>query len=263
MKTFLLAIATSFLLQSCIFTIIDSNNCISGKGSIITETYTVSEFSSVVHETVFDIEIIQGDEYEIIIEGHENMIDEVDLSISSRGVLTIDLVGKCYNTFDLKVYVTLPYIESVKLESTGDIFLSGFTGLDDLRILNNSTGTIWCTDYLEIEGKLDIRSKSTGDVDIVAAAHKVNVDISSTGDVTIFGECYEQSVRTSSTGHYKAFDLLSEICSVMSNGTGDAEVNVSNKLSISINSTGDVFYTGSADVFISDNSVGDATYVPW
>ncbi|MDA3817704.1 MAG: DUF2807 domain-containing protein [Prolixibacteraceae bacterium] len=260
-KLYLLLILTSAFLQSCIFTIIDGPDCISGEGEIISETYSVSDISSVVVESVFNVEILQGDEPFVEIAGHENMIDEVDLSVNSRGVLTIDLESGCYNNFELTVFVTTPVLESVKLESTGDIYIDGFEDLSNLNITNNSTGTIWSEDYIIIDDKLDIRNNSTGDVDLIVSAPDINVDIDGTGDVILFGECYEQSIRTDGTGHYKAFDLLSEIASVNSNGTGDVEVNVSEELTIRLNSTGDVFYTGTASVQISDNGTGDAIYV--
>jgi hypothetical protein len=193
--------------------------------------------------------------------GHENMIDEVDLRINSRGVLNIDLAGGCYNDFELTVFVTTPVLESVKLESTGDIYIDGFDDLGSLDITNNSTGTIWSNKYITLDDELDIRNNSTGDVDLIVSARDINVDIDGTGDVILFGECYEQNVRTDGTGHYKAFDLLSEVASIYSNGTGDVEVNVSEELTIRLNSTGDVFYTGIATTQISDNGTGDAIYV--
>ncbi|HKK82235.1 MAG TPA: head GIN domain-containing protein [Prolixibacteraceae bacterium] len=260
-KLYLLLIITPLLLPSCIFTIIDDSDCISGKGAIVSETYSVSEFTAVELESVFNVEILQGDEPFIEIVGHENMINEVDLWVNSRGELNVDLAGGCYNDFELTVFVTTPVLESVKLESTGDIYIGGFDDLDNLDITNNSTGTIWSDEYLNLSDELDIRSNSTGDVDLIVSASDINVDIDGTGDVILFGECYEQSVRTDGTGHYRAFDLLSEICSVSSNGTGDVEVNVSEELTIRLNSTGDVFYTGTAGVEIRDNGTGEAIYV--
>ncbi|MCF8363600.1 MAG: DUF2807 domain-containing protein [Prolixibacteraceae bacterium] len=244
-----------------LFTIIDDSNCISGRGAIVSETYSVSEFTAVELESVFNVEILQGDQPFIEILGHENMIDEVDLWVNSRGVLNIDLAGGCYNNFELTVFVTTPVLESVKLESTGDIYIDGFEDLSHLYITNNSTGTIWSDKYLIVSDELDIRNNSTGDVDLIVTAPDINVDIDGTGDVILYGECYEQSVRTDGTGHYKAFDLLSEIASVNSNGTGDVEVNVSEELTIRLNSTGDVFYTGTASVQINDNGTGEVSYV--
>lgn len=260
-KLYLLLILTPFLFQSCILTIIDDSACISGQGDIVSETFTISEFSDVEHESVFDVEIIQGDAYEITIEGHENMIDEVEIWVNSRGVLNIDLAGACYNDFKLTVFVVTPFLESVKLESTGDIYIDGFENLDYLDITNNSTGTIWSNKYLILSDELNIWNNSTGDVDLIVSAPDINVDIDGTGDVILFGECYKQNVRTDGTGDYKAFDLLSELCTVVSNGTGDAEVFASRKVNITVNSTGDVFYAGEADAVIKENSVGDAVYV--
>ena len=106
MKTKILLIVCfiAFLatMQSCIDPYCPVSKCVNGNGSIVSEEFLLDNFNSVVSKTVVDIEIIQGEEQKVLVEGHENMIHELWLRVSN-GRLDIDLPdGKgfvCLNCF--------------------------------------------------------------------------------------------------------------------------------------------------------------------
>ena len=61
-----------------------------GSGPIVSEEVELTEFTGVTANTVIDVEIVQGDEQLVVVEGHENMIEMMDLYVS-RGILNVDL----------------------------------------------------------------------------------------------------------------------------------------------------------------------------
>lgn len=250
-------IVSSFLIalsfSSCVF---DHSFCMVGSGPIVTREFDLASFNAVIDQTVVDVEIVQGDEQKIVAEGHENIMDQLDMAVSGEE-LEIDLRHGSYSSFKMKIYITVPTLESVIINSTGDVKVGGFKNLKSIDLISNSTGDLIVDGLLEVDEELLVKNRSTGDIDINVNAREINTVLSSTGDVKVRGNCNRQSVELSSTGDYNAYGLNSDDCSVETSGTGDAFVTVSDELDVVIRSLGDVHYKGSPRVSISDNSLGD------
>lgn len=258
-KLIVIALALLAGTQSCYFHINDGF-CLSGSGNVVSEEFTLSEFTEVENQTVVDVEIVQGDEQKVVVEGDQNIMDQLQMNVHGNE-LSIDLRDGCYNHFELKVYITVPYLEKVSVKSTGDVFIDDFDGLDYLTLKTSSTGDIIGTGVLEVDNVLELRTSSTGNIDLEAYTYDLNASISGTGDITLVGSCKNQDVEMNSTGKYKAYDFESENCTIRVSGTGDAKLNVSEQLDVHISSTGDVYYLGSPRVDVTDNGVGDLVHV--
>jgi hypothetical protein len=81
--------------------------------------------------------------------------------------------------------------------------------------------------------------------------------LSGTGDHVFEGSCVYQDIDMDGTADYSAYDLESEICDIICDGTGDAKLNVSEELNVSIKSVGDVYYIGNPTITINDTSIGN------
>ena len=258
----LLFVAVAFLAgtQACVGPFFNDTACITGRGEIVTDTAEIATFNSIVNETVVDLEIMQGNSQLVIVEGHENMIDELELKVS-KGELTVDLVKGCYNNVKLKVYITIPNLEAVTVESTGDVKMGGFNNLQSLYIGVKSTGDLKCEGTLIVDKTLEIESESTGSILLNTLTDEVLTYMSGTGNVTIGGSCNSQTVELSSTGSYRGFDLDSETCEVRNSGVGDAKVYVTDQLDVRISSVGSVYYMGDPTVSVTDTGVGDLVHI--
>jgi hypothetical protein len=250
-----LIFASIFGLQSCLYYVHD-NFMISGTGAIVSEVFEANEFTGVVAQTVIDIDIIQGDEQEIMVEGHQNMMNFIELYVSG-GNLYVDLKPGSYNNFKLKVYLTIPTLESVRVESTGDISIGAFKDLENLEITVRSTGDVISTGWLDISKELNLKTQSTGKVNLLIDVDDIYAEVNGTGSVNLEGNCINQTVELGSTGNYNAYDLESDYCDVRVNSVGDAKVSVNESLDAYISSVGNVFYKGNPKVNIYDRGVGD------
>lgn len=250
-----LIFASIFGLQSCLYYVHDTL-MISGTGPIVTEVFEADEFTGVVAQTVIDIDIVQGDEQEIVVEGHQNMIDFIELYISG-GNLYVDLKPGSYNNFKLKVYLTMPTLESARVESTGDISIGAFKDLENLEVTVRSTGDVISTGWLLIKNNLNLKTQSTGKVSLMIDVDDIYAEVNGTGSVNLEGDCINQTVELGSTGNYNAYDLESEKCDVRVNSVGDAKVTVNESIDAYISSVGNVFYKGNPKVYIYDRGVGD------
>ena len=228
---------------------------ISGSGPIVTQTFDLASFDEIASETVIDVEVVQGDSQKVVAEGNENMMEFIELKVINNK-LHVDLRSGCYNHFEMKVYVTMPTIREVELESTGNVYLSEFTNLKSLNLYLSSTGNINFDGLTEIENKLNVRNSSTGNIFMNMNCDEVEVHATSTGNVTLKGSCNTQQVDLNGTGNYNGFELFSKECSVTTNGTGDAKVNVSDILNAKIRSIGSIYYKGDPKVYVQDSSIG-------
>ena len=250
-----LAIALMAGMQSC-YIHFDDAFCMSGSGYVVTEEFELSNFSMVENQTVVDVEIVQGDEQKVVVEGDNNIIDQLQLYVHGNE-LSIDLREGCYKNFNITVYITVPYLEKVSVKSTGDVTIDDFEDLDYLTLKTSSTGDIIGTGVLEVSDVLELKTSSTGNIKLEAYTFDLVADITGTGDITLAGNCKNQNVEMSSTGKFKAYDFESENCTIRVSGTGYAKINVSEQLDARISGTGDIYYLGNPRINISDNGVGD------
>jgi hypothetical protein len=255
--TFILfALLSASIIQGCVHPPCYNSPCTSGFGEIISSEFLLDNFTSIANETVVKVEVEQGDEQRVVVEGYENLIDEIDLRVIN-GKLRVDMNNGCYNNINLSVFITVPTIEKVAVESTGNIILGEFEGLNSLELLVKSTGNIRSTGMLKIDGTLYIDSRSTGNIVIEADAFEINSSIDGTGNISLTGNCTEQYVETSSTGGYNAYKLYSDACTVYSNGIGAVKVNATNILDATVNSIGNVYYKGNPEnVSVNTTSLG-------
>lgn len=256
----IISIALFSGMQSCIVSFNDDTNCIKGTGSIVSEEVAVDPFNVVINETVVDVEIVQGVSQSVIVEGHQNMIDELSLRVSNNK-LSIDLKGGCYNSFELKVYITVPNLTALTIESTGDMKLGSFDSIQSLYVGIKSTGDLYCNGTLIIDHLFEIESESTGKIELNVITDEIVAYMSGTGNITLSGSCNSQYIELSSTGSYSAFDLDSEDCEVKNSGVGDVKVYVTNNLDVSISSVGSVYYMGDPVVKVNDKGVGNLIHV--
>ncbi len=259
-KLTLIAIFTLMIfgMSSCYFD--HSSFCITGTGPIVTREFDLESFNSISAQTVYDVEIVQGNEQKVVAEGNENMMEQLELRVFNDK-LECGLINNCYSTFKMKIFITVPDLEKVEVNSTGDIRIGEFKGLKSLTLNSTSTGNIKADGVFRIDNNLTIRSTSTGDIEINAETDEINTYMSSTGNVKVSGSCNVQTIDLSSTGSYYGYQLTSKDCSVVSSGTGDTYVNVDENLDVVICSVGDVLYKGNPRVHINDTSVGSLVSV--
>ena len=84
-----------------------------------------------------------------------------------------------------------------------------------------------------------------------------DTEIDGSGDVVVSGEVDFQRLEIDGSGDYWALDLTSARGVLDINGSGDADVFVTEELRIRINGSGDVHYAGGAQLITEINGSGD------
>jgi hypothetical protein len=224
-KLLLAGLALAVLFSSCeeIFA-----KRIKGNGNIITQSRSVSGFSSVDVSGSIDIYASMDSSTSVRVEADENLQEYIQIE-NEGGVLRVH----SKNGFNLrpssqiKVYVASSNFNRFEASGSCDIYGQN-------KISSNSP-----IDF-DLSGSCD----ATMDVN----SPKISADLSGACKVNLKGQTKNLTVKGSGSTTIKCFDLLSENANIDISGAGDAEVYASVKLDIGVSGAGDVRYKGNANV---------------
>ena len=219
----------SLMLTSCVVDLDDDRGifgrCVDGDGPIVTRTINLPTIEGVDLELPAKVYISQGDEQSIVIEGKENIIDELELDVRDQ-IWEIDS-DRCLRDIDeLNIFITLESIRYLKISGSGEIVSEDFLNTDDIE--------------LYISG--------SGDMDLGLRSDDIDSRISGSGTIILEGSADTLDFEISGSGDYRAFDLESRRAFIKISGSGDAEVFVQDELVVEIRGSGDVIYRGNPTV---------------
>jgi len=238
----LLAIITvfSFSLTSCYFDFDDdgrspdfSNNCEEGFGSTVTQELNLSEFTGFELNVDAQVYIREGDDLEVTVKGQENIIDELETRVRND-IWEIEFDDCIENSDVLRIFITSPNLNFIANNGSGKIQSDDILRINDLEIKNNGSGAI----QLSVEADIiTARNTGSGKLEIEGVAATLDANIRGSGDL-------------------QAFDLLAKDGQVEIDGSGDAQVNISDFLEIMIEGSGDVYYKGNPDLKVTTRGSG-------
>ncbi|MBE7176789.1 MAG: DUF2807 domain-containing protein [Mucilaginibacter polytrichastri] len=182
-----------------------SKENISANGNVNTESRDLSGFSSIESHGSNPIHIAYGKTFELTVRGSENLLRKYQTRVVN-GTLRLGYDAISIRNDDVEVWVTLPEIEKIGLNGSGNVDISGAFP-NDTRL------------------KIDLRGSS----DILArdlfAAEELRVDIAGSG-----------SLKLEKIQAKKAYITMA--------GSGEVFASVSQKLDIRISGSGAVYYWG-------------------
>ncbi len=220
-----------------VFTACDEHGiCEKADGPIVTEVFELEEFEKFDLCISANVELIQGDEQKVIVEGPLDAVNEIKRNVSN-GEWRIDfeecMRGNALN--DLKIFITLPEIEAVKITGSGDVKAETAIEADQLD--------------LEITG--------SGNIDMEVVANEIDAKVSGSGDYELWGTTDDIYFKVSGSGKLKGFDLEAKTAAVRISGSGDARLTALEELDVNISGSGDIYYRGYPAMSIDISGSGD------
>lgn len=204
---------------SCSFKVNDADS-----GKEISTSYPIASFEKISNNGVCDIHYVQSDRTSLRVEGRENMINKLIISVDKKTkTLNIDVKNKKFNfgNSDIDIYVTSPDIVEVNNRGVGDVELKKID-TDTLRISNKGVGDIEIDGlvcdaiYIDNKGVGDIdgdristqlsgvTNKGVGDVELTFnQCGYLNCKNSGIGDIDIKGNVKKHSVTSTGMGSVK------------------------------------------------------------
>ncbi len=158
------------------------NNCLDGRGAIVSESRSFSDFHSIDNSIFADILLIQGSQEDVLIEAQQNILQEVKTKVIN-GVLKITH-GRCLDIDDpVVLHVTIPVIKSLTVTGVGDVISQNDLDVSDLKITLTGVGNF---DLEGIAATLDINLTGTGKVKTFGLnTDKCTVRIAGVGDAEV------------------------------------------------------------------------------
>lgn len=199
---------------------------IKGNGNQTTIERSVGEYDGVTLSGWFDVEIIEGKEGNLTIEGESNLLEYIVTEVKN-GKLILK-VQKGYNlkpsSWDKGIKITVPVesINSLALSGSGDIV--GKTTIKTNEFKTAMSGS--------------------GDIDITLDADSVDAAMSGSGDITLKGNTIDFKAVISGSGDIKAYDLQADNVTATISGSADIKVTANKMLQARVSGSGDISYRG-------------------
>ena len=194
---------------------------VEGHGKVVTRERKTDSFTGLKVSSGIDVYLKQGNNEAVSVEADENLHEYI-LTEVRNGVLNVYSEYNIREAQRKRVYVTMKEVNSVKTTSAGDVYGESPINSD----------------------KLELSASSAGDIKLEVNAKSLDVDISSSGDISLTGETDRLRADLSSAGDLNAYDLKSREADISVSSAGDANVNVSERITARASSAGDVNYKG-------------------
>ncbi len=257
--------------------------CISPEGDRVTRNLFYKDFTEVNVSIQCELTLVEGPDFEIVIEAAENIIDALEDESSVVGDdLNLDLNGcSRLDKNDVKIRITLPFLEEIKIEGDASVATEGIYGnVDDLQIklrgdakldllfaeINECHLDILGDAVVELEANMQhfeidihgdgiIRSKDvtthTAKVEILGdgfveldITEEVEINIQGDGECVMTGEVANQSIEITGDAEIRNHNLIATNTDIRIIGDAYCEVHVVDELDIRITGDGEVCYKG-------------------
>ncbi len=200
-----------------------SCNVKTGSGNIISETRQVGKFEGIRSSGSIDIEVKNGDNFFVEIEGDDNILPYVITEVKNDMINVHFKSGTSFRNVHVKAYITSPVINKITVSGSGDIISKNILKDDD---------------------QIELRISGSGNIAAPVDAPQVEAIISGSGQINLKGrtKIFEGSV--SGSGDLKCRELLAENSNVKISGSGTAHVFASLRLKALSSGSGNIYFSG-------------------
>ncbi|MEA3495267.1 MAG: head GIN domain-containing protein [Bacteroidota bacterium] len=216
-------IATFFILS--LFLSSCSVKCEKGSGVVVKEVRELDEFTSIELSSSADVYITQGDEQSVYIEIDDNVLEFVKTEVKGNE-LEIYTKGCIITSSKLKVFVTMKSLKDIDISGSGEIHGENQFHSNEMSLDVSGSGKI----FLSLQTN-DLKTK-----------------ISGSGEITLEGNANKHNISISGSGDLNAFKLKTVETDIDLSGSGEAFIDVVQKLDAKVSGSGDVEYNGDPKV---------------
>lgn len=207
----------------------NNQEVLEGNGKLITREVSVSPFSVLKANGVYELKLSQGNKESVKIEADENLQDLFQVK-NEGNRLVIDMKNlenkNLKSKNKLRVYVTFKSLKQMELQMVGNVDADERLTFDNLAVNNHSVGNV----------ALNLK------------ANKLDLDNHSVGNVTLSGEAQNAVIAHKSVGNLQAGDFVVQTINIDNSGIGSAQVNATKELKVKDNMMGKVKNKGAATV---------------
>lgn len=233
----LFSLITVFSVSSCFIDIDDDgtdSTCLRGSGPIVSEEMELNRIDGINLKLPGTVYLRQGDVQKVVVEGQSNIVDYLERTVKG-GMWEIEVDRCVRNMEELRIFITLPQIATVRISGSGKVIGETMLVADDI----------------------DLGISGSGDISLALMADDINSGISGSGNLILEGEADEIRFLVSGSGDLQAFKLKARKGEVEISGSGDVEVYATEQLDILITGSGDVLYHGNPSLNVAISGSGE------
>jgi len=190
------------------------------------KTYTVGDFSEIMLDGAFKVNLIQGDDCSVVVKAtNEDVFDNIKIRRNGNEVL-IHMDASLFELRRVSLYITFKTLEKLKIEGGVNLKTNGYLDLENLSV--------------QIEGGANV------DLDMKAQ----NVEVYGEGGFLfeLKGVADKLDVTIKGAGHVSASELKTKDVSFVVAGFGTGSVYATNTLNAKIEGVGKLRYKGDPKV---------------
>jgi len=144
------------------------------------------------------------------------------------------------------IHITLPDLERVQLNGSGDIYIDDLKGMKMFEMELKGSGDIHFSSLLGLE-KLSVALAGSGDIqgEEVEVSGSMSIALAGSGDVMFGGRAENVEVSVVGSGDVNLEQLTTSTANVTITGSGDVSVNCKGTLTTTVMGSGEVHTIGS------------------
>ena len=215
----------SFMLLTLLLAAFSGCNQINGNGPVVSETRDLNGFNTIVSNLPTPVYITEGTDYEVNLEGQQNILDLVETKLEDNR-LTVGLKGgySISGNIHLIVRIKCPDIKGIISHGSGSI-----------GVLNHFRSS-----------KLSVKNSGSGDIEMEGFwAKQLSISLTGSGSITIRdGVTEKASIMLTGSGYLMAPNLSSRNMALQLTGSGNATTGICDTLNARIAGSGNITYRG-------------------
>lgn len=227
------------LLISIIITSCDDENagdCIQTEGERTHKEITFASFEEIIVNENIELYIIDSEEDKIVIEGGENLIEDIETNITNN-TLEITNNNTCFFDRDfetIKVFVYNNNITRIRNSSNLPVYSIGTLHYTSLELISEN----YLSDYL-----------NSGDFNLDLNTTSLRIVANGPSNYSLTGNCENININFAGANpRFEGENLLVESAFLFARSTNDIIINVTNEISGNLYSTGDVILVNEPNI---------------
>lgn len=202
---------------------------IKGNGNVVTKDRSVGDYDAIALSGSFDLDLVDGQEGEITLEGESNLLDYIKTEVKN-GKLVIKVekgvnLKPSLRNEGIRITVPVESVSSIALSGSGDIVGKTTIKTDDFKTTMSGSG----------------------DITLAIEANSVKASMSGSGDITLSGNTSNLEITISGSGDIKAYGLEADNVNATVSGSADIKVTANKNLKARVSGSGDISYRGNPE----------------
>jgi hypothetical protein len=251
-----IAILILVFLVSAVVAFFTRPSVTAGSGNLRAEERVVTDVRQVVLDNSGELTIIVGDEETLTIESDDNILPLLQADVNGDTLTLTVQGGNSISPTALNYTLTVPTLTNITTRGSGNI-TGSITAGENLEVVVNGSGNVQL-EAVMVSDLFEFTTNGSGSVQVAAlTAAKSFGTANGSGDITLEGQVLEQELYLNGSGDYDGDGLVSATGIVEVDGSGSANVNVTERLTATISGSGSINYFGEPEVEANINGDGE------